>query len=124
VLGRVLDAWLSRPVDIMTAAAPRDLLRSARVSAMAQATVGALAFGSGFAVTRSPVPGIAAAPAASLTRLLVGGMDQRLGRVRLTTWSQYLLSLELGRPLLHVILCGKSRGGRSRARRRVDVLGS
>jgi NACHT domain len=92
VLSRALDAWLSRPVDIMTAAAPGDLLRSARLSAMAQATVAALAFGTAFAVTRGALPAIAAATAAALTRLLVGGLDQRLSRVRLTTWSQYQLA--------------------------------
>jgi hypothetical protein len=92
LLGRALDAWLSRPVDIMTAATPGDLLRSARVSAMAQAAAGALAFGTAFAVTRGTIPAIAAATAAGLTRLTIGGLDQRLGRARLTTWSQYQLA--------------------------------
>lgn len=76
----------------MTATSPAEVLRGARTSALAQGTVGGLAFGLAFGLFRGVVIGIVAGIAAGLGRCFVAGLDQGWSKVSLTAWSRYLLA--------------------------------
>jgi hypothetical protein len=92
LIARMLDAWLSVPVDTMRAADPRRLLHDDRTSALAKGAVAGLAFGAAFGVARGPLVGITAGLASAISRIMLGDLDQGLNRIGLTAWSRFLLA--------------------------------
>jgi hypothetical protein len=91
-VARTLDVWLSAPVDVMRWSHPTDVLRSARISALAKGVVGALAMGIAFGIGRGFATGVAAGLSAGASRMLVSDLEHGLRKVGLAAWSRFALA--------------------------------
>ena len=91
-LSRVMDFWLSAPLDVMTSVSPASVLRGDRIAALSQGLIGGLTFGLTFGIGRSPAAGLAAGVAAALTRTFISGLDQGFSEIRVTAWGRFILA--------------------------------